>query len=124
MTIDRKTILSLFVFVLLLAMSYWGSTVYRPYIYSNHLFDYHLADTIPSLFCVPVAYSLGVFLSHLFNKPLADKFKPILYCALGFYCYEFLELFTGGFDWFDCIAIAIGTLLIVLTVKLFETKAL
>lgn len=31
------------------------SHTYRPYIYENHIYDFHIADTIGSIVCVPAA---------------------------------------------------------------------
>lgn len=103
---NRHTII---LFAILFFVAYLGTTVYRPFIYSNQIFDYHLADIIPSLFCVPVAYSFVCSVYGFFDKRL-DKFKLILSCAVGFYLYEFVDFLLGGGDWYDCIAIAIGTL--------------
>ena len=116
MKINRETIISASEFFTLLTISFVGSTKYRHFIYSNNLYDYHIADTLPNLLCVPVSYSLGTFLSKLFEKPLANRYLPILYCAIGFLFYELLELPTGGFDWLDCLAIVIGSAITVLAV--------
>lgn len=100
---------NLILFTILFLTAYIGTTVYRPYIYSNHIFDYHFADIIPSLFCVPVAYSFVCLIYGVFDKSI-DKLKLILSCAVGFYLYEFVDFLLGGGDWYDCIAIAIGTI--------------
>ncbi len=123
MKVPKKAIAALISFLVLLITSLLGTTIYRPYIYSNQLFDCHLADSHTSLLCVPVVYSLGVFISEIRCRPLRNKYLPIVYCAIGFYVYEILELFTGGFDWYDCIAIAIGALLTAGVVRLTDKTA-
>jgi len=110
------------VFIILTALAFVGVVFYRPYIYSNHIFDYYLADVWPSLFCVPVAYSGLDFFCSVCKRPIRKKVRIIWYCAVGYYCYELLELISGlllGYGWrfeaMDLVAIMIGTLLTLLS---------
>ena len=50
------------------------SNTYRPYIYENHIFDFHLADTIGNLVAVP---SLSLLL--LAMRKYESLSKAILY---------------------------------------------
>jgi hypothetical protein len=107
-------------FVVLFSGALFCSTVYRSYIYSNHLYDFHLADTFPSLFSIPVAYSFWNLLSLIFNKPITKKYKCLIQTTIGFIVYEFLQLFSGGFDVFDLVATLIGTTIVYIYLRYFE----
>ncbi|MFV0392141.1 MAG: hypothetical protein ACK5KP_09710 [Paludibacteraceae bacterium] len=95
------------------------SITYRPYIYQNNLNDYHLADTIGSLFCVPAATFLfcGISKRKTFNE-------LILITLVGNIFYECLGIFNiqGVFDFFDIIAIITGTLITYFIGKWFKIE--
>jgi hypothetical protein len=55
MKYPRKKNAALFLSVLLSLLGILLSYTYRPYIYSNYIFDFHLADTIGSWVCIPAA---------------------------------------------------------------------
>lgn len=55
------------------------SNTYRPYIYENHIFDFHLADTIGNLVAVP---SLSLLL--LAMRKYESLSKAILYSIFVF----------------------------------------
>ena len=80
--------------ILIAAIGLVLSHTYRPYVYENHINDFHLADVIGSVVCVPAA----------------------VLCAYGidnrYIAYEFLGLFHihGTFDIYDIIAIIISSL--------------
>ena len=59
------------------------SNTYRPYIYENHIFDFHLADTIGNLVAVP---SLSLLL--LAMRKYESLSKAILYSIFVFTLYE------------------------------------
>ena len=75
------------------------SHTYRPYVYENHINDFHLADVIGSVVCVGAA---------------------IVYIA-----YEFLGLFHihGTFDVYDIIAIIISSLVFYRLCLLFRVSS-
>jgi hypothetical protein len=81
------------------------SSTYRVYIYENNLNDFHLADTIGSLICVPC--SVLVFYS-MTNKQSVHSL--IIYSTIGFILYEILSLskLHGTFDLYDICAIITG----------------
>ncbi len=77
------------------------SYIYRPYIYQNKIYDFHLADTIGNIVAVP-AYSLvyyGFSSRYSFNK-------IIVLSVVGFIFYEILSIasFHGVFDIYDIVA--------------------
>ena len=97
------------VFCGLLSISLAGSYFYRPWIYGNHYFDFHLADSFPSLFSVPVFYSLYDLIYTAAKRPKKSKIIVVTYSTIGFFIYELLELIVGkGFDYYDCIALLVG----------------
>lgn len=84
------------------------SHTYRPYIYANHIRDFHIADTIGSIVCVPAAV--------LFFYGLNDKrsVKEYTICILPTYIgYELLGLFNihGTFDRYDIAAMVLSSIL-------------
>lgn len=95
------------------------SKTYRPFIYQNNIYDYHLADTIGSLFCVPstsmVLYSF-------------DKNNNYLYALiLSFVVSVLFEIFsypphTGVYDRYDLTALIIGTLIAFTIYKLRKNR--
>lgn len=102
------------VFCGLLSLSLAGSYFYRPWIYGNHYLDFHLADVFPSLFSVPVFYSLYDLIYTVAKRPQKSRIIVVTYSTIGFIIYELLELFVGGFDYYDCIAILVGGVLTLL----------
>lgn len=93
------------------------SISYRPYIYNNQFFDYHIADTIGNIFAVPAAL---FFLNGINRK--ATKIShtlPLVVCA--FIIYEFLGLLKihGTFDIFDIFATMISGVITYLIVVYF-----
>jgi len=94
----RKTI---YVFIgLALAFIAWLLTIfYRPYIYQNNIYDFHFADTIGSLFCMPAQTFFIRGFSHKYSF-----YNIILPVFIGDIIYEFLTVF----DYYDIIAIFTG----------------
>ena len=89
------------------------SNIYRPYIYENHIFDFHLADTIGNLVAVP---SLSLLL--LAMRKYESLSKAILYSIFVFTLYEIIPF--GTFDFYDLIATYISGLLTYLIFLLFK----
>lgn len=96
------------VFLLLLSIAFIGSTIYRPYIYNNNIPDLHFADFLPNLFSVPVTYAFYSFIYSILKKNINDKISTIKKITFGMVFYEFLQLFTGGFDVYDLGATFFG----------------
>lgn len=108
------------VFMLLLAISLLGSTVYRGWIYSNGINDCHLADFLPSLMSVPVAYSLVRTIQIYKDMNSRPKFREIFYLCIGYLIYESLQLLGYGFDIYDCIATVFGAIITYITAKMAD----
>lgn len=95
---------SIFFFVLGVLLSH----TYRPYIYGNNIYDFHIADTIGNLVAVPSAVCFGLVVypqQKLYQIVIAAVFSFILYEMLG------LISFQGVFDVYDIIATIISGLI-------------
>lgn len=92
--------LAIIVSVLRVVLCCLLQVTYRPFIYENHLNDFHIADTLTSWICIPAA-------SLFFWGISRNKFtKCLLGSLIGFVIYK---LFLGWtFDWYDIIALCIG----------------
>jgi len=93
------------------------SSTYRVYIYENDLNDFHLADTIGSLICVPS--SVLVFYS-ITNKQSVHSL--IIYNSIGFILYEILSLskLHGTFNLYDICAIITGAVFTYFTLNVYK----
>ena len=69
------------------------SNTYRQYIYANHIYDYHFADTIGNWVAVP---SLTLLLVGI-NK--YKPYKATLYSGTVWFFYEIIPF--GTFDYHD-----------------------
>ena len=105
----------LILFVILLGSSLCLNWFYRPYIYANHIFDFYFADTFPSLYSVPTAYTFLSLFKTSSDRPSSQYFR-VFALTLGFLIYELLELFVGGFDLLDIVATLLGTLITIAVV--------
>lgn len=99
---------SIALFVVLLTVTLLGSTVYRPYVYSHHINDGHLADFWPNLMSIPVGYAfMRVFYVYR-KKEIGQPYRKILTGTAGVLLYESLQLLSGGFDLLDIVATFVG----------------
>lgn len=93
--------------ILIAAIGLVLSHTYRPYVYENHINDYHLADVIGSIVCVPAAVLCVYGIDNRYSIKQYTIGAAVVYIA-----YEFLGLFHihGTFDVYDIIAIIISSL--------------
>lgn len=74
------------------------SHTYRPYVYENHINDFHLADVIGSVVCVPAAvlcaYGILSDMSAVGNlmRQIDGKFGKFSFCAVDEYS-SFMRLY-------------------------------
>lgn len=96
--------LSIIFFILGLILSH----TYRPYIYSNKIFDFHIADTIGNLVAVPAATCLGLAI-----YPKLKLIQIVCLSVFSFIVYEMMGLIHlhGTFDIYDIIATLISGLI-------------
>lgn len=97
---------------LLIGLAFFASGIllshtYRPYIYSNSLYDFHLADTIGNLVCVPAS----VFIFYSLSWIHYSFSNLIIKSTIAFIIYELVSLtgVHGVFDVFDLVAIIISS---------------
>ncbi len=94
--------------------------VYRPFIYSNNLFDFYIADTAPNFFPV---------LAFVFFKKYKDvsinTYLASLGALIGLIIYEFFiqqYIYNSTFDWNDIIASLLASVLAITICFLIENK--
>ena len=89
---------------LLLALFCFGfglllNFTYRPYVYRNHINDFHLADVIGNIVAVPAA----AFFFYAINKSIRYNKFAILVIDLLIWCF-YEVTFSTTFDWWDILA--------------------
>ena len=90
---------------------------YRPYIYSNHINDWHLADTIGNIVAVPAA----VFFYYAYYKSIRfTKLAILIQVFLGWCFYE--VVLSRTFDWWDILATMIMCLVTYPILLLLENR--
>ena len=72
---------------------------YRPFIYSNHINDWHLADSISNIVAVPAA----AFFYYAFYKSIRLTKLAILVQVFFIWCFYEVAL-SQTFDWWDILA--------------------
>lgn len=87
---------------------------YRPYIYKNHLWDIHFADTLTSWICIPAGSLFFWGCSH------ARFLKCLAHSLIGFLIYECIGL---TFDWFDIAALFSSTILTYSVYRFYKRHA-
>ena len=76
--------------------------LYRPYIYENNIFDFHIADSNSNFFAVPAAICFWLSIEKFTVSRL--MYSP-LYVSVGFVLYEFIGL---TYDVYDILATIIS----------------
>ncbi len=102
--LHHKKDIALFLSVFLVISGIVLSWTYRRYIYENNYFDFHIADTIGSIVCIPAA---TLFYYGLGNNKYSFK-KLVFRALMTFTLYEFLTIipFHGTFDPYDLMVIS------------------
>jgi hypothetical protein len=101
--VDNKRIAFFLVFVFMFVITETGRNIYRPYIYSNDIFDFWIADTIGN-FTGTIAIVFFDFAG--FNPKLRQGRIFLIFIILGLTVYELLQYFSPKsiLDWKDMIA--------------------
>jgi hypothetical protein len=107
-----KTIDSIRIIYFLIAVSFFflteiGRNIYRPYIYSNDIDDYGIADSIGNSGGIIVQI---FFMLAILNSPRKKVFRVIGFIVIGYILYEILQPYLprGVFDWKDIYGTIIG----------------
>lgn len=113
---------SIVYFIILLIINYVLSSIYRPFIYSNNINDYGLADVGNNIIFIPGVY----FMILLFRKkPFLGFYKDIYFHVLFLVIVEISSKYINGigtFDYKDIVGLLLGGLLTILIVKLHLKK--
>ena len=118
-TIDSKRIIYFLIAVLFFFLTEIGRNIYRPFIYSNNIDDYGIADSIGNSGGIIVQI---FFMLAILNSPRKKVFHVIGFIVIGYILYEILQPYLprGVFDWKDIYGTLIGgviSLLILLFIK-------
>ncbi len=108
--IDNKRISYFLIFVFMFIITEIGRKIYRPFIYSNEIFDYWIADTIGN-FTGTIAI---IFFDLAGFNPIHKQGRIfLLIITLGLIVYELLQYFSPRsiLDWRDIIATIIAGLI-------------
>ena len=105
--IDNKRIAFFMIFVFMFFLTVIGRKIYRPYIYSNDIFDYWIADTIGNL---TGTIAIVFFDFAVVNPKYRQGRLFIIIIILGLIVYELLQYFSpkSVSDWRDIIATLIA----------------
>lgn len=111
---DSKRVLLFIIFLLAFIITEIGRKVYRPYIYSNGIFDFWIADTIGN-FTGTIA--IIFFDLAIINLPDEKRTKGkwfVLFITIGLIIYEMVQYILPGrntCDWRDIVATIIAGLI-------------
>ncbi len=108
--IDKKRIAFFLIFIFMFILTEMGRKVYRPYIYSNEIFDFWIADTIGNL---TGTIAIIFFEFAGFNPKLKQGRIFLMIITFGLIAYELLQYFSPRsiLDWRDMIATLIAGLI-------------
>jgi hypothetical protein len=108
--IDNKRIAFFLIFVFMFFLTEIGRKIYRPYIYSNDIFDYWIADTIGNL---TGTIAIIFFEFSIVNPKHRLGRILLILITLGLIVYELLQYFSPRsiLDWRDMIATLIAGLI-------------
>lgn len=106
-TIDSKRIIYFVIAVLFFFLTEIGRNIYRPYIYTNNIDDYGIADTIGNSGGIIVQI---FFMLAILNPPRKKVSRVIGFIVIGYILYEILQPYLprGVFDWKDIYGTLIG----------------
>ena len=119
-TIDTIRVVFFLISVFFFITTEIGRSIYRPFIYKNHINDFGIADSIGNLGGILVQIFFGL---AIFNSSKIKSIRLILFFILGYILYEIVQpiLPRGVFDWKDIYGTLIGgTIAILLLVLLHK----
>ena len=112
-TIDSQRIIYFVMAVIFFFLTEIGRKIYRPFIYSNNIDDYGIADSIGNSggIIVQIFFMLAVL-----NSQGKKIFRVIGFIVIGYILYEILQPYLprGVFDWKDIYGTIIGGIISIL----------
>ena len=119
--IDEKRIIFFIIFIFMFILTEIGRKIYRPYIYSNKISDFWIADTIGN-FTGTIAI---IFFELAGINPEYKNGKIFIYIiVVGLIVYELLQYFSPRSicDWRDMIATLVAGIISFIIYKLINVK--
>ena len=99
-TIDSRRIIYFILAVVFFFLTEIGRKIYRPFIYTNNIDDYGIADSIGNSggIVVQIFFTLTIL-----NSPGKKVFNVIGFLVVGYILYEIMQPYLpkGVFDWKD-----------------------
>ena len=90
---------------------------YRPFIYSNHINDWHFADTVSNIVAVPAA----AFFFYAMHRSVRYTKLAILVFVFLVWCFYEVAI-SQTFDWWDILATMIMCFVTYPILQVFESK--
>lgn len=117
--IDKIRIIYFVIFLAAFAMTEIGREIYRPFIYSNNINDFGIADTIGNFFGTITQIYFMLFLIYPTHKNGLFFFP---FFVFGYSLYEFWQLILPGshFDWKDIVATVISGIVALIIYNLMK----
>lgn len=109
--IDSKRVFLFIIFLLAFIITEIGRKVYRPYIYSNNIFDFWIADTIGNFTGSIAIIFFDLAIINILPEKSKDGKWYILFITIGLIIYELVQYILPGrntCDWRDIIATVIA----------------
>ena len=94
--------------IILIIIGFILSSIYRPYVYSNNINDFGIADIGNNVIFIPAVYFLTILIN---KKPIFGIFKDIIFHTSALMIVEILSYFIKGigtFDYKDLFGLLIG----------------
>lgn len=118
-TIDSKRIIYFVIAVIFFFLTEIGRNIYRPFIYTNNIDDFGIADSIGNSGGIIVQI---FFMLAILNSPRKKVFRVIGFIVIGYILYEILQPYLprGVFDWKDIYGTLIGgviSLFVLISIK-------
>jgi hypothetical protein len=112
--IDSKRVFLFIIFLLAFIITEIGRKVYRPYIYSNNIFDFWIADTIGNFTGTIAIIFFDLAIINILPEKSKDGKWYILFITIGLIIYELVQYILPGrntCDFRDIIATIIAGLI-------------
>jgi len=112
-----KSTYNIIYFILFLVINYVLSSVYRPFIYTNKLNDYGLADVGNNIIFVPGVYFMVLILR---KKPFFGFYKDVYFHTFFLIIIEILSKYINGigtFDYKDIVGLLLGGIMTIYIVR-------
>jgi hypothetical protein len=93
------------------------SSIYRPYIYSNNINDFGIADVGNNIIFIPAVYFLTILIK---KRPIFGVLNDIYFHTSALIIIEILSFFIKGigtFDYKDILGLTIGAFLTLILVR-------